>query len=272
MADEDVIAGTGEQAPVEESHVDADLDVPTGDVDGGAVGDGQTSDEGAAVLPVETAPESIDALLERYPSLREQHESKLKERENAGAQRREAQLKREAGATENTRRNVTRFLTDMGVDPTELLMLPDGRTQLSRVDYLYSLAAANSAYELAQQVPDTILRNHPVPVEVREQAIEARERGDWDGYVSTLLNGAAEAKDVERQKTFDAKVTAEVNKRLAAEIKARELEKAPRRDPMPVMPAGTTSTAVPYHLLTREQRAAMSPAERDAAVASIGAS
>lgn len=257
MPDEDVIAGTGEQAPAEGGQADVtDAGGAEADAERDATGDGAAAVEGAVPAVDETPQsefETLDAVWERYPALREQHEATLAEErrvaENAGAQRREQQLKREAGQQDVTRRNVARFLQDTGIEVEDP----------SRLDYLYSLAAANSAYELAQALPDAALRNYSIPVETREKALQARESGDWDGYLATLVNGAVEVKDAERQRLFDTKVTAEVNKRLAGEIKARGLEKAPVRDPMPATPVGSASRGGPtpeeYAGATRTQRA-----------------
>ena len=241
---------TQEDAPSSEEDVALDV-ADDADID--------TTEPSDAVEPAD-----LDALWTRYPALREQFEAtqaeKFRERELAGANRERARLQREAGKKDSTRQNVSRVLTELGYDVSDT----------ARLDYFYELAAANSAYELAQAVPEAVLRGYTVPVAVREQALEARERGDWDGYVGALLTGAVEAQDAAREAEFESKVTAEVNRRLAAEIKARNLESAPRRERMPAPPAAAASSSVPYHLMTPEQRGAMSPAERDAAVAGYG--
>ena len=251
-------AGSDAQAiPADEVQPEAVTTDLTADATPDGAADADTSDAPAGL----TDPDSIEALWERYPTLREQHEQTQRERDQereiAGANRERARLQREAGKKDSTRRNVTRALTDLGYEVEDT----------AKLDYFYDLAAANAAHELAQAVPDAVLRNHPVPVEVREAALEARERGDWDGYVSTLLNGAVEAKDAERQKTFDQKVKAESDRRVAAETAALRAERAPVREGAPPRPAGQVTTPTPYHLMTFEQRQAMSPQERDAAVA-----
>lgn len=203
----------------------------------------------------EAAPESIDALLERYPSLREQHQQSQaerdREREIAGANRERARLQRDAGKADQTRVNVGRFLAEQGVEVDDP----------SRLNYFYELAQANAAYELATSLPDAVLRGYPVPVEAREAAVEARERGDWDGYVTHLVTGAVEAKDREREAAFEKRVNTETQKRLAAEIKTRGLEKAPVREGAPTRPGGGQSgqsgpTVEQYRTATRAQREA----------------
>lgn len=231
-ATQDVIVPTGEQEPVEESHDPAAAVVPAeGNAGEQAAVDGAASDAGTVEPVGETDPESLDAVFERYPTLREQYDAKIRERENAGAQRREAQLKRDAGKKDSTRQNVTRFLAENGVNVEDT----------GKLDYLYDLAAANSAYELAQAVPEAVLSGFTVPVEARERAIEAREAGDWDGYVSTLVTAAAEEKVKALRAEDERRNSAEVQRLLAAEIKARGLEAAPVREGAPPRPVAAAA-------------------------------
>lgn len=255
MPDEKVADGqdTTQDAIGPETEVGAVTD-PVTDVDG----DGGTDDTPATA---DDTPPSLDAILERDELLRQQYEERLRERENAGANRREAQLKREAGRKDVTTRNVQRFLSELGIEVEDP----------SRLHYFQDLALAHEAIELATNVPEALLRNHPVPVEAREQAVAAREAGDWDGYVGTLLNGAVQAEIKKLRAEDEKRIVTEVNRRVSAEIKARGIEKAPVRDTPPTAPGGGAPAPIPYSRMTTEQRAAMTPAERDAAVAaSIG--
>lgn len=212
-----------------------------------AVGDGIADDTAAGA---DEAPPSLDAILERDERLREQLEERLRERENAGANRREAQLKREAGKKEVTTSNVRRFLADQGYEVDDP----------ARLHYFYDLAAANSAHELATTLPDVLMSDFKVPVEAREQAVEARERGDWNGYIGTLITGAVESKVAEKLADNERVITAEVNRRLAAEIKARGIEKAPVREGAPPAPMSSSPNSGPtpaqYRAATSAQRAA----------------
>ena len=249
MADEEVVADVQEpaqEAPAAEAQVEALDLLPDAPVDEGADDTAPSAD---------ATPVSLDELIERDEKLREQLDARLKERENAGANRREAQLKREAGKKEVTTRNVQRWLAENGIEVDDT----------SRLAYFFDLATAHEAMELATNVPDALLRNHPVPVDAREKAVEARERGDWDGYVSTLLNGAVEAEVAKRTADNEKRITTEVNKRLAAEIKARGIEKAPQREGAPHVPLSGASkgmTMAELDAMPTEVFLAKSPEER----------
>ena len=227
-----------------------------------------TAQDGGADQPTvePEPPETLEAFLARNPNARTEYDAYGTERENAGGNRREARLKNEAGKADVTKRNVSRFLTDIGVDPNEALTLDNGR-QVAYAEYLYLLAQSNAAQELAGVIPDVVLRNHPVPVEVRERALEARESGDWDGYVGQLINGAVEAGLDARMVAYKKEQDAANTKWRAGELAAIRAEKAPVREGAPAMPRAVPAAPVPYWQLTPEQRAAMTSAERDAAVA-----
>lgn len=228
MADGDAIADgldTTQDAiapEAAEQAVSTDL-APDAEADGGADDTARIADE---------APPTLDSILERDEALRAQFEERLRERENAGANRREAQLKREAGKRDITVRNVERWARENGIE------VDDPR----QLHYFFDLATAHEAMELATNVPDALLRNHTVPIEARERAIAAREAGDWDGYVSEILTGAVEARTKEIEAQFEERVTRETNKRLAAEMRARGIEKAPVRDGAPPAPRSGAGT------------------------------
>ena len=269
----DVIVPDAQVDPVIEQ-AEAAPDAPEGDVT--AVVDGVDSPAGDALTgtvetesdPIESwlADESNRTRLFEHPSVAE----KLRERENAGAQRREAQLKREAGAAQVTEQNVAALFAAAGLDPSEPVQDAQGRDLMPRARYLYALAQANAAVELTKVIPDVMLKDFSVPAEVREQALDMRADGKpADEWLKVLVTGAAEAKVSEMRKADESKITAEVNRRLAAEIKARGLEAAPKRAGAPPIPVGAASGGdkIPYSQMTREQRAALTPSERDAAVA-----
>ena len=212
-------------------------------------------------------PETLEAFLARNEPARAQHDAELRDRENAGANRREGQLKRDAGRREVTTRNVQRWATETLGQPV------DDPAQLA---YFYDLAQGHAASDIVEALPAALFRNYTVPVEVREQALDIREAGvvdadgvrhpNMDGYLTTLIDGAVSAKDAEREKAFNARVKAEVDRQVAAETKALRAERAPVREGAPAIPRGTQAAPVPYWQMTREQREAMTPAERDAAV------
>lgn len=269
MPDEDVVVPDAQDAP------QPDLaDAPQE----GTVSDPQpdaADAEGAAGSPgAPDEPTDLDSLWARYPTLRELNDTALsdrdRERENAGANRERARLQREAGKKDSTRQNVARFLAEQGVDVDD--------TQ--RLDYFYDLAAANSAMELATAIPEAILRNYTLPPAVREQAIAARENGDWDGYVTQYVTGAVDAgitqkvgtlslKDIPADSALRKEIDAENQVWRAAELRALRASAAPRSPGGLPVPQGNAGGPTPYSQMTSEQRAALSPSERDAAVAAM---
>ena len=247
MAD-DVTAAPAEQADTQATPADVvQPEAVTTDLTADAPDDG-AADVDAAPEGAGDDPADLDSLWTRYPALREQYEAKAQEREIAGANRERARLQREAGKKGQTKQNVQRFLTELGVEAEDT----------SRLDYFYDLAAANAAYELAQALPDAVLRGFVVPVEAREKALEMREAGDWDGYVGTIVTSAVEAKVAALRAEDEKTITKRTNERLAAEMKARGIEKAPIREGAPPRPSASGTPAGPspaeYAAATRQQR------------------
>ena len=116
MADEPDAVEEAGQAPVEDAPQaeavapDESTDIVMEDAAGDEAVQPEAVTEGDPEAEVEQdTPEiplgdasSLDDVLERFPHLRGQLETRDQERENAGAQRREAQLRREAGSREQT--------------------------------------------------------------------------------------------------------------------------------------------------------------------------
>lgn len=239
---QEVAQAEGADAPQPETVEEADL-IADGVDD--ATADAETS-------PPDDQPDPLEALLSNdelrsklfeHPSVVE----KLRERENAGANRREAQLKRDAGKKDVTVQNVRRFFAEVGAEADE-----------AKFGYLYDLAAANSAMELATAIPEAVLRKYTIPADVREQAISAREQGDWDGYISTYIESAAEQRAeqlfADRKKQLDA----ENQKWRSAELKAMQASQAERRPGAIPAPAGGVAKSGPtpaeYRSASRSQR------------------
>lgn len=193
-----------------------------------------------AAVEVVADPETIDALWERYPALREQHEAtlaeQLRERENAGANRERARLRREAGQDEVTTRNVKRFLEETGYqveDPRPL-------------HYFQDLARAHEAEKVVNTVSDVL--KTVAPAEGQLRAIEIRDEGvvledgtrvpNVEGFLLTLIDEAAETKS--EAKLAEARKADEVKnaKWRSDEIKALQAQYAPKTPAAPVAPGG----------------------------------
>ena len=232
MADGDVIADeqdTTQESPAPEALEEAVTADLAPDVE---------ADEGAddTTLPADETPESLEMFLARNEAARAEHDAKIAERENAGANRERSRLQREAGKKDVTVKNVQRWATEVFGAPLE---------DTAHASYLYDLAAANAAHELASTLPDVLMSDFKVPVEAREQAVEARERGDWNGYIGTLITGAVTAEVTKQREGDEARINAEVQKRLASEIKARRIEAAPVREGAPAAPRSAAPEGLP---------------------------
>ena len=117
--------------------------------------------------------------------------------------------------------------------------------------------------ELAQALPAALLKSYKLPAEVLTKALEAREtlppEQQWDGYVTALIDGAVEMRTEARATDIRREERARYDARLAAELKARAVESAPKLDAPPVPPTGSVATSGPTYAewgsATRQQRA-----------------
>lgn len=187
-------------------------------------------------------PRSIEDLRQMFPEL-------ARTLENAGAQRREAQLRREAGSREGTRERVRELLERLGIDEREL----DDRDE-RQLDLLYELAAANASEEvmraLATQAAGAygLTRGQLADIDT---ALDEMGGGELSDYAMELFDAAvnAAARSGATGLTLDditpdlapdlhRQIADEVDREVAAELRARELERRPRRSAPPGTPQG----------------------------------
>ena len=261
MADEETIAGTGEQEATQESPAET---VQAGAASADPALDAAT-DGAADVEPVAVTDDvpDLDALWTRYPNLRAQQEAaqaeRDRDREQAGANRERARLQREAGAREVTPRNVARFLERTGVtveDPREL-------------HYFQDLALAHET-ETAVKVVDSVLASR-VSAEVQLRARDIRDQGvvidgervpNVEGYLNALRDGDVAAqlassigsmglKDVPAGSNLRKEIDAENQRWRAAEVRAARLEAAPRNGAMPAAPRGGSPRGITVEELNK---------------------
>lgn len=187
-------------------------------------------------------PRSIEDLRQMFPEL-------ARALENAGAQRREAQLRREAGSREGTRVRVRELLERLGIDEREL----DERDE-RQLDLLYELAAANASEEvmraLATQAAGAygLTRGQLAGIDT---ALDEMGGGELSDYAMELFDAAVNAaarrgatgltlEDITPDLAPDLhrEIANEVDVQVAAELRARELEQRPRRSAPPATPQG----------------------------------
>lgn len=239
MADEEQIetAAEASQEPLDGVQAEVQEESPAGSLLDDAA---QTPDDGGGETftdPIDEAPRPTLSDEELFALAKERNIRVLDEdeerriRQSAQDQLR-SQQEREAGKRDNVRKAVSAFLKrhDVSVEDS---------TQL---DYLYEIARGNAAYELATEFPTALMSQFDIPADVREQAIAARESGNLDRYVKTLVDGAVASELKKAEADMEKRVQKLADEKLAAEIKARKLEANPRRESAPVTPRGSSAT------------------------------
>lgn len=216
-----------------------------------AEGAGEPAGDGALVEPAPPAePSSLEELQERYPWLAERVKERDRERENAGAQRREAQLRREAGSKERVKQDMAVYLQAIGVDPSEAVQVAG--QQIQRAEFLYTLAEARAASDLAEALPDILKTEYAISPEVRERAARhfdtpLNEQGDRDhrGYLRILIDGAVESELSKREAQLRKDLEAENRKWRADEERAMRAQATPQPAGAPAVPvAQATGSSV----------------------------
>lgn len=230
---------TPEATPVTEVEVEPSTE-PVADGAGEPVGDGAL--ERAAEPP---EPSSIEELAERHQWLKDRLAERDRDRENAGAQRREAQLRREAGSRERIRADVSTFLQAQGLDPEEVVR---DAPQYRRAEFMYALAEARAASEIAVALPDIIKTGFEVPPDVREEAARVfdqplNEQGDrnYQAYLKVLIDGAVGAEVAKREAVIRKEIEDANRKWRADEEKAMRAAATPQPSAAPAAPRAAAS-------------------------------
>ncbi len=200
--------------------------------------------EGAATPEPEpqpaAEPSSLADLTERHPWMADQLAERDQVRENAGAQREQARVRTQAGTREATAKNVARVM-DVWDE-----MEPEERVK--NVGLLYEMANFATGEEATKTLGESVREIYDVPADVVQKAVGALDPAnpDWGGYTRTLMDGAvasgianASMSDVPEGSKLSGEITAEVNRRLAAEMTAREIEARPKEQAPPATPAGS---------------------------------
>lgn len=209
---------------------------------------------------------------------------------NAGAQAKESELRKQAGQRENVQRVAFAALKE-AVEATGQAFDPDSFTpqQIAKLNRALAVPFEfnrSIEAEAIYQALDEWFAGKDVPAEARADAARIRnETGDRFAYLNRLAEGRDTAArntmlgslkltDIPADAPLRKDIEAELRKRVAAERLAEEqgtsrnVQEGIANQPTPVR--GTNAASVPYHQLTPEQRAAMSPEQRDAHVARYG--
>jgi hypothetical protein len=258
--DEDVVDASPVQDAVADPPGQADDaagGTPDGAVSPDAPGDGAAvRPESVDEQPIETpsepaAPEAARPDLSGLnpAQLRELNPELAKALENAGAQSREAQLRREAGSRENTRTGVERTLRAVGVDPDSV---PDK----SGFDLLYANAHGNAHDAVMRAVAENVrsaFGADPVAAAAIDAGME-RTGDELTKFSEALFSAAVDAEarrrvtdtklaDVPQGTQLTKDIEAEITRRVDLEVKAAGIESRPRRQPAPNTVEGRPPTA-----------------------------
>jgi len=242
----------------------------------------EVAEVGTPETELEAAPETVKSWHEHIAEVsddelleNDRFKSLLARREESARRRIEHDQQIKAGSDQQVMSTVGTLL--QGLDSGNLT--PEKFQQAAA--WTVQAARRFASEEIGIKLPEVLMGNYKIPVEYRERAIEAREQdnGNLDRYAKILIEGAVAAergttrlKDIPEGSPLHKDVQSEVARRFEAELKARGIEAQPRVGVPPPTPRGTPTGAaasVPYHLMTIEQRAAMSPAERDRVVAEM---
>jgi len=209
------------------------------DVEGSVTPETVVEDAPEAEEPV-TEPDvstlSVSELRERYPDV-------AKALENAGAQAREAQLRREAGSKEETRKRVAAL-------KARLAEVPDGDT--AGLDFMWDNAYANAQSEVMRTMARTAIESFNPGAEERQALETVIDSLDGDAvtrYAAQMVSLAADRvgrRSVYEQSVEDIPADSPLAKSIhaakqafhEAETKAAALEAKPKREPAPTVTGG----------------------------------
>ena len=169
----------------------------------------------------------------------------LARREESIRRRTETDLQRRASSDENVKAILTSALKQ-AVESGDEAGISTAAQQALLWNRWYQAQA------LAQELPVTLMRSYNIPSEVQAKALELRgtdpERPDIDKYLATLIRGAVDVELAEARKADEAKLKQAISDGVAAELKAKQIETAPKLDVLQTLPlgqpAGTSGMAI----------------------------
>ena len=186
--------------------------------------------------------DEVNAFIERTPGVKSLFTKAQNDARNEGKQAEERRNRQEVGRSANI---AQLFESIRDLDSSD--------------EKAKAIIGANMGYaatQWADEYPKVLLKSYEIPVEVRETAMSALEKGDYDRYVTTLSDGAIESEVTRRVAEERTKIAAEFETKLAAEMTARGLEAAPASSAPPSVPAGRSGSG---GTLTRKQMRNMTP-------------
>lgn len=156
----------------------------------------------------------------------------------------EQQQRLEAGRSEVVEREVTALLDSAREALERGEDVP--RNIRERIGLAWQRAQATGTVGALTAYAEQLEANDEIDVSTRATAVRLLKENDTVGYFDTLNQGLVAArlkqsrlKDVPEGSPLHKDVDAEVERRLAAEMKARGIEAKPKRDPAPPVPVGT---------------------------------
>ncbi len=246
------------EAPEVEQTPEAIVDTPVEAVEPEPVGEEPTAPEAITPEPVEAAPLTLEALRamsqkERMAYLRENAPEVASDLEYAGAQRKEAELKREAGSREQTAERLKAIRE-------RLLANPDAEAE--DLNFLDANNYANAAQRHFVDWGQAWKQAFEATAEDQAKIDAAAAEGDSVKYAAVVLDTAAKrlgsqavyegsVEDIPADSPLGKSIAAREASRVASELQAADLEAKPKREPAPPVPGGRVATGGGDPLLTK---------------------
>lgn len=211
-------------------------------------------DDSEPVLDLST-DDGIRAAAESNVQLRSFLEKTRKDAEHDGKQRREAELRREAADNARTQAVLQGYADGLQKNPQQVQSLAAQAIQQNRQFALGEAAAEITNTLLGYEVPNDTLRE--AQAELNTSSLPDRV----DRYVKTLMSAVVDTEVGKAMSDQDSKIEKLVKERVEAEIKARNLESAPKPSTPPATPpagiaaGGKNPTPEEYAKATTAQRA-----------------
>ncbi len=182
--------------------------------------------------------EGITAAVEDSPQLKAYLDKQKLDGINEGAQAKQNELRRAAGAPEAVKRWASQFVTKV------CELTPEQAEQES--EFITNQALQFVFADFTKQLPEHTLADYDIPVEAREEAVKLRESGDYNGMLQTYFTAAAtdrlgkmDAKDAPPGSNLEKTTRAWAREMSAAELKANGIEQQTPVPGAPPTPSGS---------------------------------
>mgnify|MGYP003632209077 CR=1 FL=1 len=170
---------------------------------------------------------------------------------NKARQEEQKRISREAGADDRVVQAVEGVLNSLGVETTNLTA-----PQVTALRAAFSSQGSYQAYEQARTYAARSIDQYKVEGDVMNTALEFLSAGEYGEFVDTITSSVVTSEVAKAKTQWETEQTAEVNRRVNAEIAAKT--KQPLGESIPEAPSGVAAGSGP----TPQEYANASPAQR----------